>query len=83
MYKQLFLSLEFHKMATSVVEYGYDMPAPAAAPVITAGNKLGALGTGAAYTYVTTFVTAFGETTQSPASNSVTTAGTQEVEQGT
>lgn len=59
---------------SAVNEFGYDIANPASTATIAAGATAGSMGTGGNYSYKFTYVTAFGETAASAASNAVTTA---------
>lgn len=67
----VYTSISTDNMATTLC--GFDLAAPSTTCTIAIGSGAGAMGTGAAYSYKVTYVTSYGETTVSAASNSVTT----------
>lgn len=60
-------------MSAPILTAGYDIANPTTAPTIVAGTAVGLLDLAANYSYKVTYVTAFGESAPSAASNVVQT----------
>ena len=57
-------------MSTPVLRSGFDLSSPLTAPIVSSDSAQGALSNGS-YQYKITYVTRYGETTASPASNAI------------